>query len=124
MQKITHEILNNILIQENQGRKIEDIKVFYLNGFDINEIILNNSLINKIEFLSLQNNNLKDINFIKNLENLWYLDIRKNPIKDFSAFETKKNFGFLGISIEKISEKAISKVKELTIGIIYLKYML
>lgn len=118
---LTEESLTKMILTGEQESNINQLKLIYLNGFEINDIIFQTSLIYRIEFLSLQNNNLKNISFIKNLNNLWYLDLRKNPIENFSAFEVKKSFGFLGISIEKISEKAICEVKNLQIGILFIK---
>ena len=118
--KLTEESLTKMFIKKNEGgteSNINQLKVLYLNGFDINEILFQSYLIFSLEFLSLQNNNFKNISFIRNLNNLWYLDIRNNPIESFSGFESKKYFGFLGISFEKNSktEKAIGELKDLHI---------
>jgi hypothetical protein len=44
------------------------------------DLIRNISMI-KVEYLSLRNTSLKNINFLKYFINLWYLDIRDNPVK-------------------------------------------
>ena len=38
----------------------------------------------KLEFLSLRNNSLRNIDFITELPNLFYLDLYQNAIEDFS----------------------------------------
>ena len=72
-----------------------------------------------MEFLSLQNNNISNLNFIKHLPNLWYLDVRKNPIEKFEILNLKNVFGFLGITIDKYCEKSLIQVKNLYLGILY-----
>ena len=52
----------------------------------------------QIEFLSLRNSLIKNIDFIINMPNLYYLDLYQNPIESFSTFSISNSFGYLCFS--------------------------
>jgi Leucine-rich repeat (LRR) protein len=59
--------LNNTEERKKHGR-VKDFDIF------------RNMTIMSIEYLSLKNNLLKNLNFVKYLPKLWYLDARDNPV--------------------------------------------
>lgn len=71
-----------------------------------------------IVFLSLRNNLIKDISFLVNMRNLYYLDLFNNNIDDFEPLNIKNVFGFLGISIEHYNEKKIFTIHGLNAVIV------
>ena len=52
----------------------------------------------QIEYLSLRNSLLKNIDFITNMPNLFYLDLYQNPIETFTPFLISNSFGYLCFS--------------------------
>ena len=52
----------------------------------------------QIEYLSLRNSLLKNIDFIINMPNLFYLDLYQNPIESFTPFLISNSFGYLCFS--------------------------
>ena len=52
----------------------------------------------QIEFLSLRDSLIKNIDFIIKMPNLFYLDLYQNPIETFSPFLISNSFGFLCFS--------------------------
>lgn len=62
----------------------------YFEKYNRTTLILNNKLLSKLpekisyftnlNFLSLPNNFLKDMDFLPKLPQLWYLDISNNPV--------------------------------------------
>ena len=52
----------------------------------------------QIEYLSLRNSLLKNIDFITNMPNLFYLDLYQNPIETFTPFLVSNSFGYLCFS--------------------------
>lgn len=101
--------------------KIENLTSIYLNYCNIDSFALESKVFTRIEFLSLQNNNITNIDFIINLPNLWYFDVRNNPVDNFEILNIKNTFGFLGMTIDKYSEKSILQVKRLSVGILSIK---
>jgi hypothetical protein len=104
------------LIGMMKEKEAEKVSTIYLNSRNIGSICLKNHFY-RVEFLSLQHNSIKDISFLKNLPNLWYLDIRSNPIESYEVVNAINCFGFLGLSVEKYSEKKILAIKKLNVGI-------
>ena len=64
-----------------KGKTMEDIKTIYLDCKNITKITFKANLFENILFLSLRNNNIKEIEFVSNFPFLWYLDLRENPVK-------------------------------------------
>jgi len=115
---ITEKTLEELIKEQ----KIDNITTLYLHYYNIDSIELNNlKSFSRLEFLSLQNNNIINIDFIKNLPNLWYFDVRNNPLENYEALSVKNVFGFLGLPVDKYCEKSLLQVKRLTIGMIYVK---
>ena len=120
---ITNEKLLNIITKKKpQSSSLPNNYIgIILNSYNISSFTLKKDpLFQNIEFLSLQNNLLRDINFIKGLHNLYYLDLYKNSIEDFEPLNRKNIFGFLHISVEHFNEKKILQVKRLSVGIMRL----
>jgi hypothetical protein len=69
---------NTIYIDSDIDFDIEKIKTLNLNSRNIMQISITN--MHNIEYLSLQNNLIKQIHFLKYFPNLWYLDIRNNLV--------------------------------------------
>ena len=53
---------------------------------------------NQLEFLSIRNSLIKNIDFIINMPNLFYLDLFQNPIENYSPFLISNTFGYLCFS--------------------------
>jgi hypothetical protein len=52
-------------------------------NFSINKISIEKTIFLNLEYLTLNNTQLKDISFIKYFPFLWYLDIRNNFVNIF-----------------------------------------
>ena len=52
----------------------------------------------QIEYLSLRNSLIKNIDFILKMPNLFYLDLFQNPIENYTPFLTSNTFGYLCFS--------------------------
>jgi internalin A len=52
----------------------------------------------KLEILDLHTNNIEDINPIKNLKNLWFLDLKKNTIQNIDELGSLKKLQVLDVS--------------------------
>jgi hypothetical protein len=74
--KINEQILTKLL----KGKDINDFSVLYLEYMKIIKFSFNFSTFDSVEFLSLRNNQILNLNFIKAFPNLWYLDIRENQV--------------------------------------------
>ena len=75
---------------------------------------------NNLEYLSLNNNHIRNLHFIKYLPNLYYLDMSDNPLEDIETLNIKNVFGYLKLSLERYSEKKILNVNGLYCGILEL----
>ena len=98
-----------------------------INNSNLSNIIFNsfNPLIeecfNNLEFLSMANNKIRNIDFIDNLPNLFFLDLFGNPIEDFTALNRNNIFGYLRLSVEFYNEKKIFNIHNLKCGILDLE---
>jgi hypothetical protein len=77
---ITYSLLEQ-LIEKDENKKPSEIRSFNLNNMNITNFLLNEATFTSIEYLSLQNNLLKNTTFLKHFPNLWYLDIRSNQVR-------------------------------------------
>ncbi len=102
----------------NLLEKNEDCITLYLNNCQICKLDLHLYEYENIQFLSLYNNQIKQINFLTLFPNLWYLDIRKNYVENYEIFNKVTTFGYLGVTVNKFSEMSLFQIKKLNIGIL------
>ena len=123
---INDHLINYIL--NNNNDKNKNSKETKENHSQINTIILNSASIysfelkniyNQIECLSLKDSFLKNISFILNLPNIYYLDLFGNPIENYKPLIKIGTFGFLCISPPlNYFEKQILSLKSLNVIIL------
>ena len=135
---ITTDDIYSLIIRKNSKKnqskknKIDENDLILTNGIIMNNSNISSIIYNsieknivynfkKLEFLSLRNNSLRNIDFITELPNLFYLDLYQNAIEDFSALTIKNIFGFLRLSIDTFNEKKLLSIKNLTINILMLQ---
>ena len=117
------------LSQVNQPKKEENIEKYFtmiiLNESNISNFIYNSSLnqkiiscFNHLEYLSITNNYLINLNFIISFPDLFYLDVYGNPLEDFDALNSKTIFGYLRLTPEKFHEKNILSICGLNCSIL------
>ncbi len=71
--------LQQITVTENSEEEITSLK---LDGKNIFNITIKLKCFENVEYLSLQNNFIKYLNFIKMFPKLWSLDIRNNQVNN------------------------------------------
>jgi len=73
----------------------EEINIFNFPSMNVNKVYLSNLYFERIEYLCLKNNHIRDISFITSFPNLWYLDIRENFVQNILLKLDRKlqNFG-------------------------------
>ena len=108
------ELLRQQKKEEEQNEDYEKyFKGIILNESNITNFIYNtvNPNINKcfqnLEYLSIANNYLINLNFIINIPDLFYLDVFNNPLDDFNTLNYKNIFGYLRLSVDKFHENKI-----------------
>lgn len=74
---ISEKILPTLL----KGRNLDELHTIYLDNKNIMKVTLKSSVLDNIMFLSIRSNHIKEIEFVSNFRNLWYLDLRDNPVK-------------------------------------------
>ncbi len=111
-------VTDKTLEQLTKEKKLEKLTTLYLHCNNIEILDLSEKSFSKLEFLSIQNNNVTNIDFVKNLPNLWYFDVRNNPLKNYESLNIKNVFGFLGLPVDKYCEKRLLQVKRLCVGMI------
>ena len=105
--------------QNNEEKEILTKGIIY-NNSSISKLIFNSKEpriiynFENIEYLSLTNNNLRNIDFIEYLPNIYYLDLFNNPIDDFSPLNIKNIFGYIRLSIDHFNENKVLQIKGLT----------
>ena len=114
---------------KREQEKIDDkeiINYFHtliINNSNISNILYNSvdPLINKcfdnLEFLSVTNNYIRNIDFILKLPNLFFLDLFGNPLEELTALNERNIFGYLRLSVEFFNEKKILSIHGLQCGI-------
>ena len=104
----------------------------YFKGIILNESNITNFIYNSVnpninkcfqnlEYLSIANNYLINLNFIINIPDLFYLDVFGNPLDDFNTLNYKNIFGYLRLSVDKFHENKILAVSELNCAILDLE---
>lgn len=111
-------VTDKSLEQLTKEKKLEKLTTLYLHYYNIDSFDFTNKNFSKLEFLSIQNNNITNIDFIKNLPNLWYFDVRNNPLENYESLNIKNVFGFLALPVDKYCEKSFLQVKRLCVGIL------
>ena len=71
-----------------------------------------------MEYLSLTNNFLINLNFIINFPDLFYLDVFGNPLEEFEALNYKNTFGYLRLTVESFHEKNLLNIFGLNCSIL------
>ena len=117
----------NLIATENvdESEKIKKYsKGLIINNSNISHFIYNstNPFINEcftnLEYLSIADNYIKNLDFLLKLPNLFYLDLYGNPLEDLTALNFKNIFGYLRLSIELYNEKKILNIYDLQCGIL------
>ena len=118
--------MNNILNKKNNNNSKEMEKKE--NNLELNTMIFNNAQIysfeiknsfNQIECLSLRDNFIKNISFLLNFPNIYYLDLNGNPIENYKPLVKIGTFGFLCISLPlNYFKKIILSLKSLNVVIL------
>ena len=127
--KLDKNKLNNKKTEEISKKSQElNIKKFskglIINSSNISNFVYNstepfiNECYKNLEYLSITDNYIKNIDFILKLPNLFYLDLYHNPLEDLTALNNKNIFGYLRLSIEKYNEKKILNIRDLHCGIL------
>jgi len=122
-----------MIVNESMAKKwkvekdFDEILVLYLENLNIRKINLKMFDFKTLIFVSVRNNNLKNIDFINLMGNLWYLDLRNNAVKyinnlykieDLDPINRKKTFGFLGLTFGIYTSKIFFELKMLNLGIL------
>ena len=100
------------------------IKGLIINNSNISNIVYNtvdpfiNDCYKNLEYLSITNNYIKNLDFIMKFPNLFYLDLYRNPLEELTALNNKNIFGYLRLSIELYNEKKILNIYNLQCGIL------
>ena len=87
-----------------------------INFNSIDDAIINQ--FKNITYLSMTNNFLRKIDFIKNLPNLYYLDLYNNSLEDYSPFNVKNIFGYLRFSVDHFNHKKLLALNKFVCSII------
>ncbi len=103
---------------ENLFNKHETVYALYLNNCKILRFTIHYSIFANIQFLSLKNNQIKNINFLTSFTMLWYLNLKNNYIENFDVFNDVNCLGYLGISLNKFTEQNFFKNKKFNVGIL------
>ena len=119
----------NTKISQNRTNK-DELKIKqYTKGLLINNSNISNILYNTVdpfikecyrnlEYLSITENSIKNLDFINKFPNLFYLDLFRNPLEELTSLNNKNIFGYLRLSIELYNEKKILNVYNLKCGIL------
>jgi len=73
----TEAMISNIIHQKESG---DNVEIINLNNLNISKISTYKTIFENVQFLSLQNNLIINLGFLKNFPNLLYLDIRGNQV--------------------------------------------
>ena len=107
----------------NNSEIIEYFHALIINDSNISNILYNSidplikECFNNLEYLSITNNFIRNLDFIINLPNLFYLDLFGNPLEELTALNNKNIFGYLRLSVESFNEKKLLNIFNLQCGI-------
>ena len=99
-------------------------KGIILNESNISNFIYNsvnpkiNICFNNLEYLSITNNYLINLDFATKLPDLFYLDVYGNPLDQFNSLNYKNTFGYLRLSVDKFHENKILSLSGLNCAIL------
>ena len=131
LNKNIKNFLPSILVRKNQKFKLQEKEENYDNyyiGMMISESNVANFLynsinpkiiacFNNIQYLSITNNYLINLDFIIKMPDLLYLDVFGNPLDEFSSLNYKNIFGYLRLSVDKFHENKILNISGLICAI-------
>ena len=115
------EILKRIKKEENIEKYFIGV---ILNESNISNLLYNsvnpqiNNCFKNLEYLSITNNYLINLDFILNIPDLIYLDVYGNPLDDCNALNYKNIFGYLRLSVDKFHENKILAINGLYCSIL------
>ena len=113
--------------KNNEENYVEYFKGLILNESNIYNFIYNSYnpkikiCFNNLEYLSITNNYLINLEFIINFPDLFYLDVFGNPLGEFNVLNSKNIFGYLRLSVDKFHEKKIMTICGLNCAILDLE---
>ena len=93
----------NMIKPKKEEKKLKNTEIInYFNGLIINNSNISNVLynsidpfinecFNKLEYLSITNNYIRNLDFILHLPNLFLLDLFGNPLDELTALNIKKS---------------------------------
>ena len=102
--------------KDNEKHLFDYFEGIILNEGNISNIIYNSIdkikivCFNNLQYLSLINNYLSNLNFIMNFPDLLYLDVYRNPLDIFDALNYKNTFVYLRFSVEKFNENKLLNI--------------
>ena len=94
-----------------------------INNSGISNLIYNsidpliNNCFHNLQYLSMTNNFIRNLNFLEKLPNLFYFDAYNNPIEELNSLNNRNIFGYMRLSIERFNEKKILNVVGLRCGV-------
>jgi len=65
--------------KEDKENNLEKLILIFMENMGIKKVLIKTKFTN-LMFLSLQKNNINDMDFVLALPSLWYLDLRKNSV--------------------------------------------
>ncbi len=66
----------------NKKVEFEKVTTIYLENRNISRILFKTIQWKNLSFLSLRNNSINRVGFIKSMNNIWYLDLRNNNVNN------------------------------------------
>ena len=119
------KINENILKSLSKNKNEDEITSVYLNNKSISKFVFKYKVYKNIQILSLESNNLSDIEFLSAFPFLWCLNIKKNPVRfiliqigNYSALKSVNTLGYLGITLDSFSFNSFVSLRKLNIGIL------
>ena len=119
--KINENFFNSV----NKGNFESKNFSLILKNKNISKIVLKNKIYQNIQYLSLESNNLIEIDFVSSFPFLWTLNLKKNPvilqlkkIGNFSPLKSLISLGFLAITLDTYSYNSFVTIRKINIGIL------
>lgn len=119
--KINENLFKSLLKSKTE----KEIISLCLNNKNISKIVLKSVIFINIQFLSLESNNIPEIEFLSCFPHLWSLNIKKNPVKiilkkigNFSVLKAINTLGYLALTVDSYSLNSFISLRKLNIGIL------